>query len=571
MKNIYSIVLSFFLFNSFAQVGINTTTPSAMLHVYGTTVPGSAGGTINLINQDFSSYTVTQNHTTDTDCIGNATQGWITGTGNTNVNCTSCVGTWLYISSDAVSCGLNSTAIMNFTTAPTTTNIDISFAYRYNNFGAAPDSFRAYLYNNTTSSQVGGNLVNLTTDANTSYSGTATVVAGNSYSLRFEYQGNFDYGASVDNVLVTETGVATAGTYSFRLEDGTQADGKVLTSDVDGNGYWKTAAGGGTDSQTLSISGNNLTISNGNTVSIPSGGSYTFTNGLNEAATVVKLGGPLTGNTAITFPSNYDLTFGATTTGASTFSNILFTRPLTTTPNIGAKTLMDINYNYDYVNFGNGFSSPPSSDLTAFTDSGATSYTRDFVAGFYGGNSGGTGIAMGSIEEYVDGTAEFLFNYNVSPVADGSNSLGSSTKRWSTVYAVSGVVNTSDTNLKKDINPLNYGLNEILKLKPVSFKWKDEFTTSKEKVSDDKKVTKIGFLAQDLLKTIPEVVQTHSWQITDEKKQAEYLPNKNLGVFYSDIIPVTVKAIQEQQTQIEELREEIKLLKEAIEFLKNKG
>ena len=91
MKNIYSIVLSFFLFNSFAQVGINTTTPSAMLHVYGTTVPGSAGGTINLINQDFSSYTVTQNHTTDTDCIGNATQGWITGTGNTNVNCTSCV------------------------------------------------------------------------------------------------------------------------------------------------------------------------------------------------------------------------------------------------------------------------------------------------------------------------------------------------------------------------------------------------------------------------------------------------------------------------------------------------
>ena len=87
--------------------------------------------------------------------------------------------------------------------------------------------------------------------------------------MRFEYQGNFDYGASVDNVLVTETAIASPGTYSFRLEDGTQADGKVLTSDANGNGYWKTPTGGaGTDSQTLSISGTSLTISNGNTVEI---------------------------------------------------------------------------------------------------------------------------------------------------------------------------------------------------------------------------------------------------------------------------------------------------------------
>lgn len=276
---------------SFSQVGINTTNPTATLHIFGSTTPGSSGGTVNLINEDFSSYTVTQNHTTDSDCTGNATQGWVTGTGNTNVNCTSCTGTWLFISSDALNCELNSTAIMNFTTAPTTTSISISFAYRYNNFGAAPDSFRAYLYNNTTSSQVGANFFNLTADANTTYSGTATVVPGNSYSLRFEYQGNYDYGASVDNVLVTETATASPGNYSFRLEDGTQGVGKVLTSDADGNGYWQTPTGGGsgTDSQTLSIVGNDLTISNGNTVTLPSGGSgsYTFTNGLTLTSSTV--------------------------------------------------------------------------------------------------------------------------------------------------------------------------------------------------------------------------------------------------------------------------------------------
>ena len=36
------------------------------------------------------------------------------------------------------------------------------------------------------------------------------------------------------------------------------------------------------------------------------------------------------------------------------------------------------------------------------------------------------------------------------------------------------------------------------------------------------------------------------------------------------IIPVTVKAIQEQQSQIEEMKKEIALLKEMVNALKNK-
>jgi hypothetical protein len=305
-------------------------------------------------------------------------------------------------------------------------------------------------------------------------------------------------------------------------------------------------------------------------VTFTSVSAYTFTNGLTNTAGTVKLGGALTGSTTVSIPSSYDLTFQGTTSGASAFSNIYFKRPLTTTPNIAAKTVMDINFYDDYVNFGDGYSSPPSSDGTTFTDTGGTTFTKDFVAGFYSGNSGGTGIAMGSIEEYLDGTAEFLFNYRLCPIADGGTTLGSSAKRWSTVYATNGTINTSDANLKKDITSLNYGLKEILELKPVTFKWKDEYASANQKVPDDKKATKIGFLAQDLLQVIPEVVQTHSWQITDEKKPAEYLPNKNLGVFYSDIIPVAVKAIQEQQTEIELLKKLVEKLDQKIETLANK-
>lgn len=550
---------------SFSQVGINTTNPTATLHIFGSTTPGSSGGTVNLINEDFSSYTVTQNHTTDSDCTGNATQGWVTGTGNTNVNCTSCTGTWLFISSDALNCELNSTAIMNFTTAPTTTSISISFAYRYNNFGAAPDSFRAYLYNNTTSSQVGANFFNLTADANTTYSGTATVVPGNSYSLRFEYQGNYDYGASVDNVLVTETATASPGNYSFRLEDGTQGVGKVLTSDADGNGYWQTPTGGGsgTDSQTLSIVGNDLTISNGNTVTLPSGGSgsYTFTNGLTLTSSTVRLGGTLTQGTTLNLDTN-DLTFRSSTSAAFPGEMIIQGTD---------RKIMDTRFDDNYIHFGDD-AFLDSDDGTTFNDTGSTTFTKDFVAGFSNSNSGGSAVAIGSIEYFVDGTNELFFEGSgFNPMSDETssfgNTLGKTNRRWGAVYATNGVITTSDMNLKTNVQPLTYGLKELLKLNTITYNWKN-YKLGKTTIPLEKQEKKIGFSAQQLLEILPEVVQTHSWVPVNENGDYKEVKNEHLGVNYSDIIPVTVKAIQEQQAQIEELKKEINELKLLIKELK---
>lgn len=569
MKNIITFLTLIIGFTSFAQVGINTTTPTAMLHVYGATVPGNAGGTVNLINQDFTTYTVTQNHTIDADCTGNATQGWVVGAGNANVNCTSCTGNRLYISSDALSCGLNSTAVMNFTTAPTSTSITISFAYRYNNFGAAPDSFRAYLYNNTTSTQVGANLVNLTTDANTSYSGAATVVAGNSYSLRFEYQGNYDYGASVDNVLVTETSVASPGTYSFRLEDGTQADGKVLTSDINGNGYWKTPTGGGsgTDSQTLSIAGNLLTISNGNTVTIPSlGGSVAAENGLTLSAGTVRLGGALTQNTYIDLNTR-GLWFEGTSTGDITFEG-----------NSGSP-VMETNFGDNYVNFGAGGAFIDADEGQTFSDTySGGPFTKKFVAGFYKGSSGGTAIALGSIEYIVDGTNELFYEGSgFSPMSDFGADLGASpfsgvTRRWDDVYADDFITptNTYSRSSNRTIEIKNRGLAQLMKLNPITYKENTPLNGKKE-VPENLKADKLGFDAVELGEIIPEAVKTSDWVSLDESGKRTYVKyEKPVGVMPYQIIPVTVKAIQEQQAQIEELKEEIKLLKEAIELLKNK-
>ena len=55
------------------------------------------------------------------------------------------------------------------------------------------------------------------------------------------------------------------------------------------------------------------------------------------------------------------------------------------------------------------------------------------------------------------------------------------------------------------------------------------------------------------------------WKIINEKSRAyEYKENEVMGVMYNDIIPVIVKALQEQQIMIEKQQQEIELLKKEL-------
>lgn len=164
-------------------------------------------------------------------------------------------------------------------------------------------------------------------------------------------------------------------------------------------------------------------------------------------------------------------------------------------------------------------------------------------------------IQMGTNEKIQDGgTNEISSNSTIIPLSDdnGTN-LGRSNRRWSEVWATDGTINTSDRKHKTNIKRLDYGLEEILQLEPVRFRWKNK----KERGE------KLGLIAQDLLEVLPEVVKTHEWVLTSEEEDAprEKVEVENLGVFYSDIIPVLIHGIQEQQAQIEELEAEVEALK----------
>ncbi len=180
------------------------------------------------------------------------------------------------------------------------------------------------------------------------------------------------------------------------------------------------------------------------------------------------------------------------------------------------------------------------------------------------GTETGTDIGVGSIEYILDGSAETQFSHRIVPINDNSITLGSSSKRWSTVYAANGFINTSDIRDKTNIKSLDYGISELMKLKPITYQWKNQRIGEFE-IPENLIETKIGLSAQDLLEVLPEVVKTHDWiKKGEESEEYEYRKNERLGVTYSDLIPVTIKAIQEQQTIIEEQNKKIEKLEKAI-------
>ncbi|MEP0265921.1 tail fiber domain-containing protein [Dokdonia sp.] len=154
------------------------------------------------------------------------------------------------------------------------------------------------------------------------------------------------------------------------------------------------------------------------------------------------------------------------------------------------------------------------------------------------------------------GSNRLEWNCGLFPDTDDSFQLGGSALRWEAVWATDGTINTSDRREKRDIQDLNYGLREILNLNPVRFRWK----------AKPEQGEKLGLIAQDLLEIIPEVVKTHEYVHTEDTENAT--PQKKeldrLGVYYTDLIPVLIKAIQEQQEIIQSYKNEQQESKTAI-------
>lgn len=121
----------------------------------------------------------------------------------------------------------------------------------------------------------------------------------------------------------------------------------------------------------------------------------------------------------------------------------------------------------------------------------------------------------------------------VSPGADNLYSLGSSAQRWTALWSVNGVIQTSDLRLKKDVQNLNYGLQQLLDLRPVSYQW-----------IQGPAQRQIGLIAQEVQQVIPEVVTGSA-------------DSGTMGMNYAALVPVLIAAIKELKTEVDALKKQI--------------
>jgi hypothetical protein len=140
---------------------------------------------------------------------------------------------------------------------------------------------------------------------------------------------------------------------------------------------------------------------------------------------------------------------------------------------------------------------------------------------------------------YFDGTVRV--RGDLIPADYGMFDLGRpDTGRWRAVYAFNGTIQTSDARSKKGVTNLRYGLRELMQLRPVAFEWKDH--------NDGRQ--HLGLIAQETEQIIPEAVM----------READ--PATPLGMNYTTLIPVVIKAIQEQQTTVTTLKNENETLQQ---------
>eukprot|EP01093_Parvamoeba_rugata_P014145 TRINITY_DN453_c0_g1_i1.p1 TRINITY_DN453_c0_g1~~TRINITY_DN453_c0_g1_i1.p1 ORF type:complete len:703 (+),score=134.98 TRINITY_DN453_c0_g1_i1:2929-5037(+) len=161
-----------------------------------------------------------------------------------------------------------------------------------------------------------------------------------------------------------------------------------------------------------------------------------------------------------------------------------------------------------------------------------------------------------------DGGNDVLaFGSSLVPTVDEGDRLGGPNRRWFDVYAANGMIQTSDRRSKTNIANLNYGLAEVLKMQPVSFNWKNKNNPD----------TKLGLIAQDLQVLVPEVVHAHIWEKDKESGTLIKKELDRLGVYYSDLVPVLINAIKEQQALINALKLSLDQQKSTITNQENIG
>lgn len=265
--------------------------------------------------------------------------------------------------------------------------------------------------------------------------------------------------------------------------------------------------------------------------------------------------------------------------GSNTFDAI---NPEKLLINCGTTTSVNAIYakgsinNYFQFNIQNLSTGTQSSSDVVMTANNGTETTNFMDVGINGSGyvyQGGNPIETGKANDcYILGSGSDLYIVNNNPTKDmlflvggtdttkqrmkirsnGNVSIGFAAS-YSYKLAINGTCvatqyyQFSDSRLKHDVQPLSNSLNNIMKMRGVSFIYNNDETGKKQ----------LGFIAQEIEELYPELVTTNE----DGYK----------SVSYANLTAVLLEGIKEQQTQINDLNSRLTSLEQKSPKTQNAG
>tara|TARA_B100002019_G_scaffold267866_1_gene259252 strand:- start:179 stop:1138 length:960 start_codon:yes stop_codon:yes gene_type:complete len=175
------------------------------------------------------------------------------------------------------------------------------------------------------------------------------------------------------------------------------------------------------------------------------------------------------------------------------------------------------------------------------------------IVGIIGASGGDLTIGTGDTGIHFHDGVDSLIPWDTSTAnyRDDAIDLGTSSYRFDDIYASSGTVNSSDQNEKNTIAESDLGLDFVKKLSPKSYKFNGKTRTHYGLIAQD-----IETVLTDISKSTTDFAGFVKEDISEEQDGSSY----RYGLRYNEFIAPLVKAIQEQQEIIDDLKTRIEEL-----------
>ncbi len=364
-------------------------------------------------------------------------------------------------------------------------------------------------------------------------------------------------------------------------------DGTLTFNFVDGSNITSPVVSGtGADQQTLSINGNSLSISNGNSITLPSatgGGTlndaYNF-GGAGIGRTIDANAGSVQINNLGTIgleinssiANSTGLLSTVSTTGVgirveSTNSSNSFAAIQSNT-NSNSNTNSAILGNNSGAGYGLAGQIPANASGTAavfgnnLRTNGGSGVNGIGFNGLVGTSTNGNGFGVYGVNNGLNGDRIGTYGLGFHGIYGQTTDVNNGWSGYFTAdigvdgtgYSMGGWLNLSDKRLKSEIKPITNALSDLKKLTGYHYR-----LNTKSKALDGTTLSKssyqYGIIAQDLEKIYPEMVQ--------EKTIFSNIGDDTLykTVDYMQLAPVLIEALKELTTEVELLKLELEKLK----------